>query len=169
MKWSERVVQSGVGDSSVITQAYTATILVSLTDAGPGGWTLAGRADITSTFTSDFVGNRITIQGAPCKVHYTDDASNSGTVDVEGGLEARDGFYQFHVDVPGLDGGSNNTVRDDSPCGGPNDLETTEWSVAPTTPGGNGDLIDPLHISGSSSQPREGGEDTITWSFTLPG
>jgi hypothetical protein len=98
-------------------------------------------------------------------VHYTDDAKASGSVQVEGGLEAGDGFYQFHVNVPGLDG-TNETVRDDSGCRGPNNSETTTWSVAPITAGGSGDLTDPSHISGSTTEPREGGEDTVKWDLT---
>jgi hypothetical protein len=90
-----------------------------------------------------------------------------GSVEVEGGLEASDGFYQFYVNIPGVDG-SNDTVRDDSGCNGPNNRETTPWAAAPITAAGSGDLTGPRTISGSSSVPRTGGEETVSWRFTLP-
>ena len=164
--WSESVTQSGGGTSSVITQQYTAAVSVSLTKVDEGAWTITGPASIVSAFTSDWVSNQTSSLG-PCNVHYTDDARASGTVDVEGGLEARDGFYQFYVNIPGVDG-SNATVRDDSGCNGPNNQETTPWSAAPITASGSGEMTSPRTISGSSSEPRQGGEDTVTWSFSLP-
>jgi hypothetical protein len=165
--WSESVTQTGDGFSSVVTQQYTAVVQVNLTKVDVGGWEITGPATVTSSFTSDVTKRLATLLGAPCDVHYTDDASGAGTVTVTGGLEAIDGFYQFFVDIPGVDG-SNATVRDDSACDGPNDHETTLWQVAPMTAGGSGDFTDPGQISGSSSAPRPGGEDTVTWSFTLP-
>jgi hypothetical protein len=164
--WSESVTQRGSGTSSVITQRYTATVDVTLTKVDEGAWTIAGTADIESAFTSDWVSQQTSTLG-PCNVHYTDDATASGTVDVEGGLEAYDGFYNFYVNIPGVDG-SNDTVRDDSGCNGSNKQETTPWSAAPTTESGSGEMTGPRTISGSSRTPREGGEDTLTWSFTLP-
>lgn len=164
--WSESVTQLGSGTSSVITQQYAATVNVSLTKVDEGAWTITGDANIVSAFTSDWVSRQTSSLG-PCNVHYTDDAMASGTVVVEGGLEARDGFYQFYVNIPGVDG-SNATVRDDSGCNGPNNQETTPWSAAPITASGSGELTSPRTISGSSSAPREGGEDRVTWSFTLP-
>jgi hypothetical protein len=165
VRWSESVTQSGGGVSSVITQTYTAVVAVTLTGGDPGSWTITGTADITGTYTSNYE-SRTTTPLGPCNVHYTDNASGGGKVDiVDGGLEARDGFYQFYVNIPGLDG-SNSTVRDDSGCNGPNNRETTVWSIAPTTKGGSGEFTDPGHISGSHSEPREGGEDTVTWDFT---
>lgn len=166
-KWSERVTQSGDGFSSEITQQYMAVVQVTLTNVDIGGWEITGRADVTSSFTSDATSRMTTLLGAPCNTHYTDDASGSGTVTVTGGLEARDGFYQFYVDIPAVDG-SNDTVRDDSDCDGPNYREITPWPVGPITAAGNGDVTDPDVITGSSSEPREGGEDTITWSFSIP-
>lgn len=166
VKWSERVTQTDVGMSSVITQTYSAIVRLSLTKVDIGSWTLAGRADITATFTSDYQSHMSSSLG-PCDVHYTDDAAGAGSVDVvDGGLEARDNAYQFYVSIPGLDG-SNDTVRDDSGCFGSSNHETTPWPVAPTSPGGSGDYTDPTHIVGSSSKPRQGGEDTVTWDFTL--
>jgi hypothetical protein len=164
--WSETVTQSGSGTSSVITQQYMAIVQVSLSKADEGAWTISGPASISSTYTSDFRSNQASALG-PCNVHYTDNASASDTVAVEGGLEARDGFYNFYVNIPGADG-SNATVRDDSGCNGPNNQETTPWSAAPITASGSGDMTDARTISGSSSTPRQGGEDTLTWSFTLP-
>ena len=163
--WSESVEQSGDGVHSLITQSYEAVVRVSSAQGAVGGWELAGNAEIVSTYTSDFQ-SRTTTSLGPCNVHYTDDAKSRGTVQVEGGLEAYDGFYQFHVKIPGLDG-SNQTVRDDSGCHGQNNSETTPWSVAPITAGGSGDLTDSNHISGSTTEPREGGEDTVTWDLTL--
>lgn len=164
--WSESVTQRGSGTSSVITQRYTATVRVSLTKVDVGAWTITGTADIDSAFTSDWVSQQTSSLG-PCNVHYTDDAKASGTVAVEGGLEASDGFYQFYVNIPGVEG-SNATVRDDSGCNGPNNLETTPWSAAPITASGSGEMTGPRTISGNSRAPREGGEDTLTWSFSLP-
>jgi hypothetical protein len=165
-KWSESVTQTGGGTSSVITQQYLAVVSVSLSKVDEGGWTISGPASISSAYTSDWRSDQTSALG-PCNVHYTDNASASDTVDVEGGLEARDGFYQFYVNIPGADG-SNATVRDDSGCNGPNNQETTPWSAAPITASASGDMTDARAISGSSSTPRQGGEDTLTWSFTLP-
>ncbi len=164
--WSESVTQSGGGTSSVITQEYTAVVSVSLSKVDDGAWTITGPASISSAFTSDWVSNQTSPLG-PCNVHYTDKAGASGTVEVEGGLEARDGFYQFYVNIPGVDG-SNATVRDDSGCNGPNKSETTPWSAAPITASGSGEMTSSRTISGSSSEPRTGGEDKVTWSFSLP-
>jgi hypothetical protein len=163
--WSESVTQLGSGTSSVITQQYAATVNVSLTKVDEGAWTITGPASIVSAFTSDWVSNQTSPLG-PCNVHYTDNAGASGTVDVEGGLEARDGFYQFYVNIPGVDG-SNATVRDDSGCNGPNNQETTPWSAAPITASGSGEMTGSRTISGSSSEPRQGGEDKVIWSFSL--
>ncbi len=165
-RWSESVTQIGDGTSSVITQQYLAIVRVSLSKVDEGAWTISGSASISSAYTSDWKSNQVSALG-PCNVHYTDNASASDTVDVEGGLEARDGFYQFYVSIPGADG-SNATVRDDSGCNGPNNQETTPWSAAPITASGSGDMTDARTISGSSSTPRQNGEDTLTWSFTLP-
>lgn len=165
-RWSESVTQTGGGTSSVITQQYTAVVRVSLDKVDEGAWTISGTASISGEYTSDWRSNQTSPLG-PCNVHYTDNASASDTVDVEGGLEARDGFYQFYVSIPGADG-SNDTVRDDSGCNGPNNRETTPWSAAPITASGSGDMTDARTISGSSSEPRQNGEDTLTWSFTLP-
>ena len=162
--WSESVEQSGEGVDSLITQSYEAVVRVSSIQADVGAWELAGTAEIISSFTSDYESHTTTPLG-PCNVHYTDDAKARGSVQVEGGLEAGDGFYQFHVNIPGLDG-QNETVRDDSGCRGPNNSETTPWPVAPITAAGSGDLTDPDHISGSTTEPREGGEDTVTWDLT---
>ena len=164
--WSESVTQRGSGTSSVITQQYAATVSVSLTRVDVGAWTITGTANIVSAFTSDWVSQQTSSLG-PCNVHYTDDAMASGAVVVEGGLEASDGFYQFYVNIPGVDG-SNATVRDDSGCNGPNNQETTPWSAAPITASGSGEMTSSRTISGSSREPREGGEDTVTWSFALP-
>jgi len=162
--WSERVEQSGDGVHSLITQSYEAVVRISSNQVDVGGWELFGNAELISSYTSDYESHTTTSLG-PCNIHYTDDAKGNGTVQVTGGLETGDGFYQFHVYIPGLDG-SNETVRDDSGCSGPNNSETTPWSVAPMPAGGSGDLIDPNHISGSTTQPRQGGEDSVTWDLT---
>jgi hypothetical protein len=164
--WSETVEEAGSGVRSVIHQQYQATVSINLTEVDVGAWAITGRAQITSSFTSLYE-SRTTTPLGPCNIRYTDDASAGGAVDVEGGLEARDGFYQFHVNIPGLDG-TNRTVRDDSGCNGPNNQETTPWTVAPILAAGNGDLTDPGHISGSFTEPRQGGEDTVSWDITLP-
>jgi hypothetical protein len=142
--------------------------VVQLTLTGEdGSWTFTGSASITAAYTSNFSGRKADILGAPCDVHYTDDASASGTVQVDGGLTAYDGFYDFYVNIPGVDTGTNNAVRNDSDCDGPNDLYTTPWAAAPTTASGSGEYSG-TSISGSVSTPRTGGDDTITWSFALP-
>ncbi len=164
--WSESVTQTGDGTSSVITQRYTAVVSVSLTKVDEGAWTISGPASVSSTYTSDWKSNQTSTLG-PCNVHYTDNATAMGSVEVEGGLEASDGFYQFYVNIPGVDG-SNDTVRDDSGCNGPNNRETTPWAAAPITAAGSGDLTGPRTISGSSSVPRTDGEETVSWTFTLP-
>ena len=162
--WSESVEQSGTGMHSLTTQSYRAVVQVSSIQGDVGAWELAGNAEIVSSFTSDYESSTTTALG-PCNVHYTDNAKASGSVQVEGGLEAGDGFYQFQLNIPGLDG-NNDTVRDDSGCRGPNNTETTPWSAAPISAGASGDLTDPNHISGSTTQPREGGEDTVIWDLT---
>lgn len=163
--WSERVEQTSDSSQSLITQSYEAVVQVSSTQVDIGAWELAGNAEIVSTYTSDFQSHTTTSLG-PCDVHYTDEAKGNGSVQVEGGLEAHDGFYQFHVNIPGLDG-SNETVRDDSGCGGTNNSETTPWSVGSITAGGSGNLAGSNHISGSTTEPREGGDDTVTWDLTF--
>jgi hypothetical protein len=164
--WSESVTQTGVGTSSVITQRYTALVSVSLTKVDEGAYSISGTASITSTYTSDWKSSQTSTLG-PCNVHYTDNATAMGSVEVEGGLEAYDGFYQFHVNIPGVDG-SNDTVRDDSGCNGPNKQEITPWAAAPITAAGSGEMTDPRTLSGSTTEPRTGGEDSVSWSFTLP-
>lgn len=164
--WSESVTQTGDGTSSVITQRYTAVVSVSLTEVDEGAWTISGPASVTSSYTNDWKSNQTTTLG-PCNVHYTDNATAMGSVQVEGGLEARDGFYQFYVNIPAVDG-SNDTVRDDSGCNGSIQREMTPWMAAAITAGGSGDLTDPRTLSGSSSRPRTGGEDTVSWRFALP-
>ena len=163
-KWDERAEVIGGDTSSVITQQYAATVDVTLTQVDIGSWTLTGTADITSSYTSDFEAHFTTPLG-PCNQHYTDAASAVGSVDVEGGLEARDGFYQFYVNIGGLDG-ANDTVRDDSGCNGTTTQETTPWSVAPVFVGESG-AFSGTHFSGSTSEPREGGAETLTWDFTI--
>jgi hypothetical protein len=163
-EWSETVTESGGGVRSVIHQEYKAVVRVTLTKVDIHAWTITGQATITAAFTSDYE-SRMTTPLGPCNVHYTDDASGGGTVAVEGGLEASDGTYQFHVNIPGLDG-TNDTVRDDSGCNGSNNRETTPWSVAPDLVGGSGQYTG-SSISGSFTKPREGGQDAATWRFTL--
>jgi len=86
--WSERVEQSRGGAHSLITQSYKAVVRISSTQVDVGGWELAGNAELISSYTSDYESHTTTSLG-PCNVHYTDDAKGSGTVQVEGGLEAR--------------------------------------------------------------------------------
>jgi hypothetical protein len=166
--WSETVRVSDTTMQSVVHQEYQATIHVVFGSGdGTGGWTLTGTAEITSAFTSDGTEQLQDITGAPCSIHYTDNAGATGTVNViDGGIEARDGFYQFHVDIPGVDG-SNTAVRDDSGCLGANTTEQTPWSAAPIIASGNGEYTG-RHISGSFTEPRQEGEDKVTWSLTLP-
>lgn len=159
-RWEEIVEQTGEGMESKTAQFYEVVVRLSSAQVDVGAWELTGDAEIVSTFTSDYKSSTTSSLG-PCNVHYTDDAKGSGTVEVEGGLEAGDGLYQFHVNVPGLDG-SNETVRDDSGCRGPNKTETTPWPVAPIRLGGSGDLTDPDHISGST-ETQNGAKETVTW------
>jgi hypothetical protein len=164
--WSETVEVSGDGVQSVTHQSYSAVVHLTMTGED-GTWTFTGTADITAAFTSNYSAQKADILGAPCDVHYTDDASASGTVQIDGGLEASDGFYQFFVNIPGVDTGTNNTVRNDSDCGGPNTIDSTPWSAAPISASGSGEYTGTT-ISGSSSVPTTGGEDKVTWSFTIP-
>lgn len=159
-KWEESVERLGEGMESKTTQIYEATVRISSNQVDVGAWELSGDAEIVSTFTSDYKSSTTTPLG-PCNVHYTDDAKGTGTVEVKGGLEAGDGFYQFHVNVAGLEG-TNETVRDDSGCRGPNKSETTPWPVAPVTVGGSGEMGDADHISGSS-ETQNGAKETVTW------
>jgi hypothetical protein len=159
-RWEQDVEQFGEGMESRARQTYEAVAQISSVQVDIGAWELSGSAEIVSTFTSDYQ-NRMTSSLGPCNAHYTDDAKGQGNVPVEGGLEAGDGFYQFHVNISGLDG-ANETMRDDSGCRGPNKRETVPWGVAPVTVAQSGDLDDPDHISGSS-ETREGAKETITW------
>jgi hypothetical protein len=158
------VTQSGGGVTSVIHQEYKAVVLVDLTKVDVRAWTIAGKATITAKFTSDYESHMTSPLG-PCNVHYTDDSSGGGSVDVEGGMEAGDGTYEFHVNIPGLDG-TNNSVRDDSGCFGGTSRETTTWSIAPDTVGGSGKYTGNT-FSGSTSKPREGGKDAASWTFSI--
>ncbi len=165
-EWSETVEVTNGDVHSLIHQEYKAVASVSLV-GGDGAWTFTGTANITAAFTSDYQARLADILGAPCNVHYTDAASASGSVQVEGGLSAADGFYDFTLYIPGIDTGTNATVRDDSDCDGPNNSETTPWSAAPISAGGSGEYSG-ASISGSEAVPREGGEDRTEWSFSIP-
>ena len=158
LAWTEKADRSGSGATDLVTQDYKAVAHLTLTRVDVGAWTITGRADVSGSFKEDFKSD--------C-AHYTDNASGSGTVDVSGGLEAVDGSYQFHLDILGVTG-SNATVRDDSPCGGPNNAETTEWTIAPASPGGDGTYADLHHITGTSTKLRTGGDETLTWDLSLP-
>ena len=158
LAWTEKVDRSGSGATDLVTQDYKAVAHLTLTRVDVGAWTITGRADVSGSFKEDFKSD--------C-AHYTDNASGSGTVDVSGGLEAVDGSYQFHLDILGVTG-SNATVRDDSPCGGPNNAETTEWTIAPANSGGDGTYTDLHHITGTSTKPRTGGNETLNWDLSLP-
>jgi hypothetical protein len=164
--WTEIAEVSDGSTYSLIEQSYRAVVQVNLS-GGDGSWAFTGSAQITATYSSEYRTKLEDLAGAPCTVHFTDDATASGAVQVDGGLEARDGFYEFHVNVPGIDTGTNATVRDDSACGGTNISERTPWSAAPITAGGSGEYSG-TSISGSESAPRLGGTDSTTWSFTLP-
>jgi hypothetical protein len=156
--WTETVDRSAPGVFDIVHQEYKAVAQVTLTHVDIYSWEITGRAEVSGVFTEDFKSD--------C-AHYTDDAAGRGTVDVTGGLEASDGAYQFYVDILGATG-TNATVRDDSACGGPNNAETTEWSIGSTTQGGDGDYTDIHHITGTWTRPREGGTETLTWDLTLP-
>ncbi|HET8784027.1 MAG TPA: hypothetical protein VFM38_00205 [Candidatus Limnocylindrales bacterium] len=163
--WNESVTESGGGSSSTVSQTYRASASLSLTRVDIGAYEITGTAQIGSTFTSEFQSHMDTELG-PCNQHYTDDASASGSVDVEGGLEARDGFYNFYVTIGGLDNGTSTSVRDDSGCFGSSNTSTSPWSVGSITVGRSGTFTG-LSISGSDTQPREGGTDTATWTLTI--
>jgi hypothetical protein len=158
LAWSENVDRSGSGATDLVTQDYKAVARLTLTRVDVGSWTIAGQALVSGSFKEDYKSD--------CS-HYTDNASGSGTVDVSGGLEAVDGSYQFHLDILGVTG-SNATVRDDSPCGGPNNAETTEWPIARANSGGDGTYTDLHHITGTWTKPRTGGNETLSWDLALP-
>src|SRR5829696_5281363 len=89
--WSE-TVSNPLG---VVHQDYQAIVNVVFGPGEDGSWTLAGTANITSTFSNEVTEQLQDITGAACTTHHTDDSSASGSVDVDGGIEAREGFYQF--------------------------------------------------------------------------
>lgn len=165
-RWSQTVEQSGEGTRSAITQTYEATVQVSSTQADIGAWELTGQATVKASFDSDYE-SRLTTPLGPCNTHYTDKVpltTFSGAV--EGGLEIVEGFYQFHVSIPGFDGAISTAVRDDTGCAGGNTTETNPWPVAPVTVGGNGNVTSPSVISGSTIRPVDNGEDVTTWNLT---
>ncbi len=158
LAWTENVDRSGSGATDLVSQTYKAVAQLTLTRVDVGSWTITGQAVVNGSFKEDFKSN--------CS-HYTDNASGSGTVDVSGGLEAADGSYQFNLDILGATG-SNATVRDDSPCGGPNNAETTEWPIAEANSGGDGTYTDLHNITGTWTKPRTGGNETLTWDLAPP-
>ena len=156
------VATSAVGLTTSDTNTYTAKVRISSTWVSIGGWTLAGDADITGTWKSESTED---YPNGHCHKHYTDDASAADTKPLKGGLEVRDGRYQFYVNVPAIEG-NDTSVRDDSGCGGTNTTETNTWPVAFVYINGSGDVTDPNHITGSKTTPVDNGEDTNTWDLT---
>jgi hypothetical protein len=159
-QWQDRTDRSGNGVSDVITTSYKAIVNVTLTKTDIYAYEIAASAAVSATFTEDYKSS--------CS-HYTDDASGSGTVSGQGGLQAGEigEAFEFYVDLLGATG-TNHTVRDDSPCGGPNYADSPEWPVPPVHVTGGDTIADPHHIAGSASIPRPGGTETVTWDFTLP-
>jgi len=164
-EFSETVVQSDAGFHSEIHQDLHAVINVTVTKVDFGRYTLTGTANLTGTYSSDFVSDMDTPLGH-CHQEQHDDSSGSGTTDAEGGLEANEGFFQFHVNVLGVDG-SGTAVRDDSGCFGSATTEAVPWALAPFTAGNSGEYSGTT-ISGTAAEPREGGEDRLSWNITLP-
>lgn len=164
---STRVTETFPNSSSVVAEDYKAVVRITSTAVDIEGWELGGSAELVKHLTSDSQTHNVSSVG-PCNLHYTDDASADGTVTIDGGLETRNGIFQFYVNIPGLDPvGTNLTVRDETGCFGANNQETNPWYIGPTTSSGDGDLTDPNHISGGTTTPTQGGEDKLTWSFTL--
>jgi hypothetical protein len=164
--WSETVTVSDAALQSTRHQDYRASVNVVFGAGGEGSWALTGTANITSAFTEELTEHLQDVTGASCTTHHSDDASASGSVPVEGGLEATDGFYNFYLNVGTIDG-TNTSVRDDSACGGPNTTESNVWSAGATTLTGSGEYSG-TSISGSTSEPLEGGQRTLSWSFSIP-
>ena len=159
-QWQDQTDRSGNGVTDVLTSSYKAVVQVTLTKTDTYAYEISASADVRATFTEDYRSN--------CS-HYTDDASGAATVTGQGGLQTGDvgEAYEFYIDLLGATG-SNSTVRDDSPCGGPNNAETTEWPVPPVHVAGTDTVSDPHHVAGTALIPREGGTETVTWDFTLP-
>jgi hypothetical protein len=164
---SKRVTETFPNSTSVSAEDYKAVVRITSTAVDIEGWELSGSAELVKHLTSDLQTHNVSPVG-PCSYHYTEDASADGTVTIAGGLETRNGIFQFHVNIPGLDpAGTILNVWDETGCNGANKQETNPWYIGSTTSDGDGDLIDPNHISGGTTTPTEGGEDKLTWSFTF--
>jgi len=162
-KEEHTTLQSGDGTSSKIIQTYEATITIRATAVDSGRWEIAGPANITGTFSSNWISNQTTPLG-PCNVHYTDDAQAKATGVVEGGMEIDDGLFQLRVQVPGADG-TMSSVRDDSGCRGTNTSENNPWAVSEQTLTESGKLTDPNVISVTRREPDPTGVVTTTWNL----
>lgn len=156
--------QSGGGNASRITQTYDATVTIRATAVDAGRWTLAGPVNIIATFSSDWVSRQTSSLG-PCNQHYTDDAEAKGAGVIDGGLEIDDDFFQLTVQLPGIDGGPMNSVRDDTGCFGSRTAESNPWRAAEQTLGESGKLADPNVISVPKREPDDTGVVTTTWNL----
>jgi hypothetical protein len=159
-QWQDATDRSGNGVQDLLTSSYRAVVAVTLTKTDTYAYDIKATAAVSATFTEDYTSN--------CS-HYTDDASGSGTVSGQGGLQAGDvgETYEFFIDLLGATG-TNHTVRDDSPCNGPNYADDPEWPVPPVHVSASDSVADPHHIWGTMAIPRDGGTESVTWDFVLP-
>ena len=164
--FTRTTTDSSEGQETRVTETYDATVAISSVSVDIEAWTLAGQATIKATQSSDYRGHFTSTLGT-CDKHYTDEDLAEGGSVVDGGLGADETSYEFHLNIPGFDGGTETSMRDETGCLGTRSTETNPWPVGPVNLSGSGDVTDPGSISGTRTTPTEGGEDTVTWSFTL--
>jgi hypothetical protein len=166
--FSQTTTTTTESDSTALTVTYDATVQLSSTLVDINGWTLAGPAMIKSTQSSDYKAHFTSTVGT-CDKHYTDEDLAEGGSDATGGLGINDdATYEFHLDIPGFEGGTETSMRDETGCLGSVVTETNPWPVGPVNLDGSGEVTDPTVLSGSTSKPvANGGQDTVTWSFRL--
>jgi hypothetical protein len=155
-------------DSTLLTATYDATVQISSTLVDINGWTLAGPAAIRATQSSDYKAHFTSTLGT-CDKHYTDEDLAEGGSVANGGLGINDdATYEFNLNIPGFEGGTETAMRDETGCLGSSNTEVNPWPVGPVNLDGSGDVTDPTFITGSTSKPiANGGQDTVTWSLRL--
>jgi hypothetical protein len=166
--YTETTTTTSESDSTLVVVTYDATVLISSTLVDIGGWKLTGPATIRTTQTSDYKAHFTSTLG-DCDKHYHDDDLAEGTSIVDGGLGiSDDATYEFTVTVPGFDGGTETSLRDETGCQGSSNTEVNPWPVGPVNLEGSGEITDPAFLTGSTSKPiANGGQDTTTWSLRL--
>jgi hypothetical protein len=166
--YTETTITTSDSDSTTLTVTYDATVKISSTLVDINGWTLTGPATIRATSSSDYKAHFTSTLG-DCDKHYHDEDLGEGTSVASGGLGINDdSTYEFNLTVPGFDGGTETSLRDETGCLGSSNTEVNPWPVGPVNLDGSGDVTDPTTLKGSSSKPiANGGQDTITWELHL--